>query len=497
MKKYQQLLLTGAGSLGALGLGAWIYKKVDLANRLPLGQYQIQPTLNDLKRTQNSQQILQWQTDNGTFKGWEDEKVIRVQGIRYAISERYGNPEPYTYPDGVIEKVTPAPISAQNRSGFEEFYAGVNYEEIEQDELGQYLSITLPKDIVEDEKLPVLIWIHGGGYHNGGIDIKSYDPQLLVSEHRLIVVSISYRLGVLGYLRDREGQYANLGLLDQIEALKWVHRNIGYFGGDSQNVTIYGESAGANAVQYLMISEGTEDLFQRVMIASSPFATMEEREEMNRQMLEAYLELPIDATLSEILAKQNEIIARIDVDSYAKNMFFAPHYGVYPLPTKEEAELAWQAACERLDVLIGATTREAAAFIGEDSYLKLAGSVPGVKRLVEQKIIQLSHAIFIDGAEDFAHKYANATKSMYYYVMTWGEGHLLGASHTIDLSLTFGNNHPDSPILLGKTKSEVDYYGRQFRIVLADFIKTGQIHTYEIPDVVTFEHLGAHTNESQ
>lgn len=490
MKTYQKLLLGGLSSLGALGLGAWTYKKLDLARRLPLGTYRIQPTMRALMNTKNSSQKLQWQTDNGTFKGWEDEHVLRVQGIRYAISERYGQPEAYSYPDGVFEMMTPAPLSVQNRSGFEEFYGGVQYDAIPQDEFGQYLSITLPKDIQPEEKLPVLVWIHGGGYNNGGIDIESYDPQLLVADHRMIVVSISYRLGVLGYLRDREGNFANLGLLDQIEALKWVQRNIGYLGGDNQQVTIYGESAGANAVQYLMIAEGTEQLFQKVIIASSPFATMDDRYELNRQMLAAYNQLPIDASLEEILAKQDEIIAGIEVEGYAKNMFFAPHYGVFPLPTKVAAEAAWERATQRLDVLIGATTREAAAFIGEDSYLKLAGSLPGVQRLIEQKLKTLSHDIFIDGAEAFAKRYANSQKAMYYYLMHWGEGHILGAGHTIDLSLAFGNNHPQSPILLGMTKEAVDFYGRQFRAVLADFIKTGEIYTEEIPEVMTIEHLG-------
>ena len=116
MKTYQKFILGGLGSLGALGLAAWTYKKVDLAQRLPLGSYRIQPTMRDLINSQNSRQKLMWQTDNGTFRGWEDETVLRVQGIRYAISERYGVPEKYTYPEGVFDMMTPAPLSVQNRS---------------------------------------------------------------------------------------------------------------------------------------------------------------------------------------------------------------------------------------------------------------------------------------------------------------------------------------------------------------------------------------------
>src|SRR5690606_18696682 len=107
---------------------------------------------------------------------------------------------------------------------------------------------------------PVFVWIHGGALSGGTSSDPMYDGAALARQG-LVVVSINYRLGVLGYLahpdlsrESPEGVSGNYGLLDQIEALRWVQRNIAAFGGDPGNVTIAGESAGALSVMYLMAS---------------------------------------------------------------------------------------------------------------------------------------------------------------------------------------------------------------------------------------------------
>jgi para-nitrobenzyl esterase len=121
-------------------------------------------------------------------------------------------------------------------------------------------------------KRPVMVWIHGGAFKYGtGAD---YDPQNLVRKG-VVVVTINYRLGVLGFLAHPElsaesshGASGNYGLLDQIEALRWVKRNIASFGGDPDNVTIFGESAGGQSVSLLMISPPAARLFHRAIAES-------------------------------------------------------------------------------------------------------------------------------------------------------------------------------------------------------------------------------------
>ena len=118
-----------------------------------------------------------------------------------------------------------------------------------------------------DERVPVMVWIHGGGLFVGDGSEVAYDGAAL-ARRGVVVVTINYRLGTLGYLahpllreESAHGASGNYGLLDQIEALGWVQRNIGAFGGDPDRVTIFGESAGSWSVNYLMATPLAAGLF--------------------------------------------------------------------------------------------------------------------------------------------------------------------------------------------------------------------------------------------
>ncbi len=133
-----------------------------------------------------------------------------------------------------------------------------------------YLNIWTPAKKVE-EQLPVIVWIYGGGYINGSASMPLYWGDLLARKG-VIVVTIAYRLGPLGFLAHpeltRESPHhssGNYGLMDQIAALEWIHRNIGAFGGDPKNVTIAGQSSGAISVSILMASPLAKGLFQRAI----------------------------------------------------------------------------------------------------------------------------------------------------------------------------------------------------------------------------------------
>jgi para-nitrobenzyl esterase len=124
-------------------------------------------------------------------------------------------------------------------------------------------------------KAPVLVWIHGGALVTGSSSEATYDGAKLAGQG-VVVVSINYRLGVLGYLahpglsaESREGISGNYGLLDQIAALRWVKANIAAFGGDPANVTIAGESAGALSVMYLMAAPQARGLFAKAIAQSA------------------------------------------------------------------------------------------------------------------------------------------------------------------------------------------------------------------------------------
>ena len=139
-----------------------------------------------------------------------------------------------------------------------------------------YLDIKAPKNI--DKPLPVMFWIHGGGNTTGRKDI--YDFSKMVKNHQVIVVTINYRLGPLGWFThpDIQGNQedidktSNFGTLDIIHALKWVNKNISNFGGDKNNVTIFGESAGGHNVISLLVSPLAKGLFHKA-ISQSGYTT--------------------------------------------------------------------------------------------------------------------------------------------------------------------------------------------------------------------------------
>lgn len=126
------------------------------------------------------------------------------------------------------------------------------------------------------EDAPVFVWIHGGSLTGGYNSERMYDGARLAREQGLVVVVINYRLGLLGYMAHPElsaespdGVSGNYGLLDQIEALRWVERNISAFGGDPDNVTVAGESAGALSVLYLMAAPAAHELFDKAILQSA------------------------------------------------------------------------------------------------------------------------------------------------------------------------------------------------------------------------------------
>uniref|UniRef100_A0AAR2LLS8 Neuroligin 2b n=1 Tax=Pygocentrus nattereri TaxID=42514 RepID=A0AAR2LLS8_PYGNA len=132
-----------------------------------------------------------------------------------------------------------------------------------------YLNIYVPTedDIRDRRKKPVMLFIHGGSYMEGAGNM--FDASVLAAYGNVIVVTMNYRLGVLGFLSTGDqSAKGNYGLLDQIQALRWLNENIGHFGGDQERITIFGSGAGASCVNLLILSHHSEGLFQRAIAQS-------------------------------------------------------------------------------------------------------------------------------------------------------------------------------------------------------------------------------------
>ena len=137
-----------------------------------------------------------------------------------------------------------------------------------------YLNVWRPAGTAPDAKLPVMFWIYGGGFVNGGSSPAVYDGSKF-AEKGVVFVSANYRLGRFGFFgfpeltrEDADGMLGNYGFMDQIAALKWIQKNAAAFGGDPSNVTVFGESAGGFSVSMLLTSPLTGGLFSKAIIES-------------------------------------------------------------------------------------------------------------------------------------------------------------------------------------------------------------------------------------
>ncbi|XP_002070356.3 esterase B1 isoform X2 [Drosophila willistoni] len=132
-----------------------------------------------------------------------------------------------------------------------------------------YLNV-YTRELHPQKPLPVLVWIYGGGFQMGEASRDLYSPDYFMMEH-VVLISISYRLGALGFLTLEDEELdvpGNAGLKDQVMALRWVKNNCQFFGGDPNNITVFGESAGGASTHYMTLTEQTRDLFHKAVIMS-------------------------------------------------------------------------------------------------------------------------------------------------------------------------------------------------------------------------------------
>ncbi|WP_121988518.1 carboxylesterase/lipase family protein [Nitrospira lenta] len=210
--------------------------------------------------------------EGGTIEGTVSRKVLSFKGVPFAAPPtgpyRWRAPQPVIPWTGVrkaamfghdcMQAIETSAATTPNSSPSEDCLV---------------LNVWRPAHQEPGERLPVLVWIHGGAYVNGGTSTPLYDGSAFARQG-LIVVSINYRLGRFGFfahpalISANEGPIGNFGYMDQIAALRWVQRNIAAFAGDSHQVTLIGESAGGDSVMHLLTSPQTTGLFQRAIVMS-------------------------------------------------------------------------------------------------------------------------------------------------------------------------------------------------------------------------------------
>lgn len=198
-----------------------------------------------------------------------DGKVRAWLGLPYAAPPtgdlRWKAPQPAAKWKGDRDATKYAPHCAQNK-----VFEDMVFQDDGPSEDCLYLNVYAPATADSKAKLPVMFWIHGGGFSGGGSDEPRHNGDFLPLKG-VVLVTINYRLGVFGFLatadlaKEASGAAGNYGLMDMIAALQWIKSNIKDFGGDPGNVTIFGESAGSFAVSTLMASPMAQGLFQKAI----------------------------------------------------------------------------------------------------------------------------------------------------------------------------------------------------------------------------------------
>ena len=250
-------------------------------------------------------------TPFGAVRGLQRDDVAVFKGIRYATAERFLPPQPITSWDGELDATAYGPQAPQLVGMMERALGGSSLPSSE-DCLS--LNVFTPADATTTPGAPrpVLVWIHGGAFTTGTGAMPWYDGSELVRRGDVVVVTINYRLGALGF----SGR-TNCGLADQVCALEWVQQMIGSFGGDPGNVTIFGESAGGSSVVALMAVPSAAPLFHRAFAMSPSIGQLRSGERADEALADLLAEAGVDSLdelsgvpVERVLAAQDALLKR-------------------------------------------------------------------------------------------------------------------------------------------------------------------------------------------
>ena len=213
------------------------------------------------------------QTKAGKLRGFQLDSTYVFQGIKYADAERFQAPKPVQPWEGVKDALSygfVCPLMNQETPNGEVM---VPHRYWPMSEHCQYLNVWT-QSLDPQAKKPVLVWLHGGGFAAGSsIEQQAYDGENMSRYGDVVVVSLNHRLNILGYLDlepfgEKYKNSCNAGNADMVEALRWIHDNIGNFGGDPENVTLFGQSGGGMKVWTLMQTPEADGLFHKGVVQS-------------------------------------------------------------------------------------------------------------------------------------------------------------------------------------------------------------------------------------
>ncbi|MCX4461221.1 carboxylesterase family protein [Streptomyces sp. NBC_01728] len=412
-------------------------------------------------------------TAQGAVRGLRQEDgTAAFLNIPYAApplgAGRFAPPEPHEPWGGVRDATVPGPNAPQSERKLGSIdmapYFGTGWSRSE-----DYLTVNVWTPAVAQSDLPVMVFVHGGGFVAGSTRSAMYDGSAFARDG-VVLVTLNYRLGIAGFL-DLPGAPANRGLLDVVAALRWVRENIAGFGGDPDNVTLFGQSAGATVVGGVLATAEATGLFRRAIVQSGSGLGAFSTEQAARVTAAAAEALSIEphvgafADISdERLVEVASQLAGIDLQTETHG---DPLIGLSPfslvLDTQPAASVAAGLAAD-VDLLVGTNTEEGNLYLvpvgkyatstAADVDEAATRSHPDPARLVETyrksrpeaSYAELRSAIMADalfgaGSRALAGAHAAHPESATYaYEFAWRSRALdgeLGATHAVELPFVF------------------------------------------------------------
>ena len=432
---------------------------------------------------------------NGTFIGKKTDNIIVYRGIPYVGKQPVGDlrwkaPVDAGPNDGVYE----AYYNAKSGYGNVTFEVGSMYY-LDEDCL--YLNV-FKADESSAKKKPVMVWIHGGAFESGGTIDPMFDCVNFIKENPdVIVVTIAYRLGVMGFLhlshlsdgKDYPDSQ-NLGLLDQIKALKWVHENIAAFGGAPDNVTIFGESAGAGSCTLLPLIKGSHQYFKR-LIAESGSVNLTRSPEESIECTNKLMEALGCKTVADLLKVDGDKLLETATAVNFVHQF--PERDGKHLPT-DTFEAYANGAAKDIEILVGCNKDEMNFFVssfgkeGWDNWIagrkqeKYAKLPADEKALVDSFMKDVKGDYFQPDSSLMSQSWFNAPiirlseeqtkaggKAYTYYFTPESPDPIMKCGHAIELAIVF--NHPEMTADTGRAFDET--FCKTMRKMWVQFAKTG------------------------
>ena len=434
---------------------------------------------------------LQAGTTRGRVEGTESKGILAFKGIPYAEAPegrlRFQPPRPVKNWSGVRSANRPGPVPVQPAMPIFRF---LNAGAARQSEDCLYLNVWTPG--TDSAKRPVLVWIHGGGFLIGAGSTPVYDGNYLARSGDIVVVTINYRLGALGFVHldglGKKGfeEASNPGTRDQIAALEWVRDNIEAFGGDPENVTVCGQSAGAMSVGALLGAPSARGLFRRTILQSGAGRHVLGRERADhvaelflealgnpRHLAKALSEIPV----SGILRAQGVINRKL---MNARDLMAMTPCVDGKLITETPLEAVKNGSVSHIDMMIGTTLDEWKLFSPLDAALlrssesrlisrfadllpQIADSPPDPEEAMRAYREALrkrgslttpfeiwsafqSMRVFHHPASELADHHEEAGGRVHSYLFSWKPAAFsqsLGACHAMELPFVFGlASHP-------------------------------------------------------